>query len=131
MSYKVIIRVVRGSWSEYLQESDKSRIWVEEQIAAPRREGRDILFAGKVLNWRVINTIQIFESSQPTPSPYDRGRRNSNNQYIEKDVTHEFIAGAPGAQAVRAEAGASLTAFSDDELIEELRRRLGQQRSKY
>jgi hypothetical protein len=108
-------------------EQDRDRDWVEEHVAAPRREGRDILFAGRVLSWNQVRSIQIFETSPAasSSSPYQRGRRNDERNAFPKDVTHEFITGAPGAQRVhRADAHGSLAGFSDDQLIEELRRRL-------
>lgn len=115
-----------------LSEQQKSRDWVEEQIAAPRREGRDILFGGRVLSWNQVKTIQIWGPSTDVPasSPYQRGRRNAGGHAQPKDVTHEFITGAPGVPHDRqADTRDSLADFSNDELIEELRNRLNRRRS--
>lgn len=112
-----------------MYESGKSREWVEEHIAGPRREGRDILFAGRVLSWQQIRSIQVFETSPAVSSPYQRGKRNEGGYPVRKDVTHEFITGAPGSHPVpRADGNGSLADFSDDQLVEELRRRLNLRR---
>ncbi|HUN31368.1 MAG TPA: hypothetical protein VMU95_05055 [Trebonia sp.] len=109
---------------DYLVEQDKTREWVEEQVAAPRREGRDILFAGQVLSWKHIRAISISKTSpDPSTSPYTR-RRGAGPTASAEDVTHEFITGAPGEPGASRPAGRTLTEFSDDQLIEELRRRL-------
>jgi hypothetical protein len=129
--YNVIIGVATTSGVSNLGETGKSRDWVEEHVAAPRREGLDILFGGHVLSWNRIRTIQITELPAADSSPYQRGRRNQQVA-PSRDVTHEFITGAPGThRAPKDGTGGSLADFSDDELIEELRRRLGRRRSTY
>jgi hypothetical protein len=117
----------------YLSERGKTREWVEQNIATPRREGRDILFQGVVFNWNdekkwpyKIMTINILRIAYDEPSPYARGRRNDRTQPTTVDVTHEFITGAPGEYASsRVNTSNTLADFSDEQLIEELRRRLG------
>jgi len=109
----------------HLVEQDKTREWVEEQVATPRREGRDILFSGQVLSWKHIRAISISKTSPaPSTSPYTRRRGAPAAAAPEEDVTHEFITGAPGEPGASRPAGRTLADFTDDQLIEELRRRL-------
>ena len=122
---RIAIPGYQGALTER-NEQGKTREWVEENIAAPRRAGKDILFQGEVLNWKYhIKSIHIYRVSRDE-GPYSQGRRRDRTQPSTVDVTHEFITGAPGEYTPgRDNASNTLADFSNDELIEELRRRLG------
>ena len=88
---------------------DKDADWIEEHIAAPRREGRDIFIDGQVFSWDSIDQIRITETDQTSEQllPQIRARRQSDpvwhripdRWYVARDgrdVTEQFITGPPG-----------------------------------
>ncbi len=88
---------------------DKEAGWIEEHIAAPRREGRDIFIDGQVFSWDSIDKILITETDQTSEQllPQIRAHRQSNpgvawipdGWYVAsdgRDVTEQFITGPPG-----------------------------------
>jgi hypothetical protein len=48
---------------------DKQADWIEEHIAALRREGRDIFVDGQVFSWDSIDQILITETDQTSGQP--------------------------------------------------------------
>jgi predicted nucleotide-binding protein len=75
---------------------DKSAFWIEEQIAAPRRQGSDIFIDGRVISWNFIDRIRIFETDDDIKGEVFLG---SAADYLERwgrDVTEEFLTGPPG-----------------------------------
>jgi hypothetical protein len=88
---------------------DKDADWIEEHIAAPRREGRDIFIGGQVFSWDGIDQIHITETEQTSDQilPQIRARRQMDRVvtpipdrwYVARDgreVTEQFISGPPG-----------------------------------
>lgn len=88
---------------------DKDAAWIEEHIAAPRREGRDIFIDGQVFSWDSIDQIHITETDQTSDQllPQIRARRQMESVvtwipdrwYVARDgreVTEQFISGPPG-----------------------------------
>jgi predicted nucleotide-binding protein len=88
---------------------DKDADWIEEHIAAPRREGRDIFIGGQVFSWDGIDQIHITETDQTSEQllPQIRARRQvdrvvtaiPDRWYVARDgreVTEQFISGPPG-----------------------------------
>jgi len=88
---------------------DKDADWIEEHIAAPRREGRDIFIDGQVFSWESIDQIHITETEQASDQllPQIRARRQMDRVvtpipdrwYAARDgreVTEQFISGPPG-----------------------------------
>jgi hypothetical protein len=45
---------------------DKEANWIEQHVAAPRREGRDVFIDGQVFSWDSIDQIHIIETEQPS-----------------------------------------------------------------
>jgi hypothetical protein len=43
---------------------DKDRAWIEENIVAPRREGRDIFVSGQDFSWDSIDEIHVTETAE-------------------------------------------------------------------
>ena len=90
---------------------DKDERWIEEQIAAPRRQGRDIFVDGQVLSWDDIDKIRITWTDETSEQliPSIRARRRSgelaaipvpDGWYVARngrDVTEQFLTGPPGA----------------------------------
>jgi len=100
---------------------DKDADWIEEHIAAPRREGQDIFVGGRVLSWPDVEQICITETGQTvaqlSPEHRSHGRpedpsSDSPEEWLVllggRDVTEQFITGLPGG-APRAGAGRALT----------------------
>jgi hypothetical protein len=100
---------------------DKDQHWIEEHIAAPRRQGRDIFVDGQVLTWDSIDEIHITEtdegSEQLLPKISARRRTGAlaapipDRWYVARDgrdVTEQFITGPP-ATALRSEASPATT----------------------
>jgi predicted nucleotide-binding protein len=88
---------------------DKDAAWIEEHIAAPRREGRDIFIDGRVSSWDSIDEIHITETEQTSDQllPEIRARRQRDGisvpipdrWYVARDgqeVTELLISGPPG-----------------------------------
>jgi TIR domain len=89
---------------------DKNEEWIEEHIAGPRRQGRAILFDGRVLEWSDIWAIHIMHTAEVVKT--DERRTTASGLVIPgtewdsvfdkgTDVTHRFITGAPGTQELR------------------------------
>jgi predicted nucleotide-binding protein len=105
---------------------DKDAGWIEENIVVPRRAGRDIFVDGQVFSWESIDKILITQTDQPSREliPLIKGRRRTDpgmalqipdRWYVVsegRDVTEQFITGAPGAN-VREPAG-SASSFASD-----------------
>jgi len=100
---------------------DKQADWIEEHIAAPRREGRDIFVDGQVFSWDSIDQILITETDQTSGQllPQIRARRQAepgvtwipDRWYVASDgqnVTEQFITGPPGT-GPRADASKATT----------------------
>jgi predicted nucleotide-binding protein len=109
---------------------DKSADWIEEHIAAPRREGRDIFVDGQVFSWDSIDQIHITETDQASeqllPQIIAR-RRNSptivtsipDKWYVARDgreATEQFITGPPGT-GPRADPSPATTYAADRKAI--------------
>jgi predicted nucleotide-binding protein len=90
---------------------DKDRGWIEERIAAPRRQGTAMFINGSVLSWESISEIHIFETdktSQEVILAYREAGYGFNWSYNFRnllsteidvgghDVTDEFLTGLPG-----------------------------------
>jgi predicted nucleotide-binding protein len=88
---------------------DKDADWIEEHIAAPRREGRDIFVDGQVFSWDSIDQIHITKTDLASDQllPQIRARRRMDRVvvpipdrwYVARDgreVTEQFISGPPG-----------------------------------
>lgn len=88
---------------------DKEADWIEEHIAAPRREGRDIFVDGQVFSWDSIDQILITETDHTSEQllPRIRARRQRDQVVVPipdrwyvasdgRDVTEQFITGPPG-----------------------------------
>lgn len=88
---------------------DKDAAWIEEYIASPRREGRDVFIDGQVYSWDSIDQIHITETDQTSDQllPQIHARRQMrrvvtstpDRWYVAKDgreVTEQFISGPPG-----------------------------------
>lgn len=88
---------------------DKDADWIEEHIAAPRREGRDIFIDGQVFSWESIDQIHITETEHASDQllPQIRARRQMDRVassipdrwYVARDgreATEQFINGPPG-----------------------------------
>jgi predicted nucleotide-binding protein len=88
---------------------DKDADWIEEHIAAPRREGRDIFIDGQVFSWDSIDEIHVTETDQTSDQllPQIRAHRQMDrvvtplpdHWYVARDgrdVTEQFISGPPG-----------------------------------
>jgi predicted nucleotide-binding protein len=88
---------------------DKDADWIEQSIASPRREGRDIFIDGQVFSWDSIDQIHITETDQASDQllPQIRARRGRepgrgripDRWYVARDgreVTEQFINGPPG-----------------------------------
>jgi predicted nucleotide-binding protein len=107
MPYHVKIVSSKGA---VLVEADKNERWIEEHIAAPRRNGADILFDGAVLAWANVKTIHVVHSDES----FKEWRNDPGNDDgfltrdelkeafvdIGDDVTYQFITGPPGRQHV-------------------------------
>jgi predicted nucleotide-binding protein len=100
---------------------DKDSDWIEERIAAPRREGRDIFIDGQVFTWDSIDKILITETEEtseqliPQIHAHRQGKRSvgwlSDRWYVAsdgRDVTERFITGPPGT-GPRADASKATT----------------------
>ena len=88
---------------------DKDADWIEERIAAPRRQGRDIFVDGQVFSWDSIDEIHITETDQTSAQllPPER-RRQADGRLVTvrpdkwsvpvegRDVTEQFLTGPPG-----------------------------------
>jgi hypothetical protein len=87
---------------------DKDASWIEENIVAPRREGRDIFVDGRVFSWEDIDQIHITQTDQTSEQllPEIRARRQRSGGMVLPDrwyvaregreVTEQFITGPPG-----------------------------------
>lgn len=94
---------------------DKDEVWLEENILAPRREGRDIFVDGQVFSWDGIDAIRINETERTSDELLTeiRARRASERAiavgipdrwYVTKqgdDVTEKYISGPPGTERPR------------------------------
>lgn len=89
---------------------DKTAEWIEENIVAPRRQGRDIFVGGRVFSWDQIDEIRISMTDQTSEEllPAVRARRGNFVSTIPDqwqvaadghDVTDQFISGLPGDSA--------------------------------
>jgi hypothetical protein len=78
---------------------DKEADWIEEHIAAPRREGRDIFVDGQVFSWDGIDMIRITETDQTSEQllPQIRARRQR----------HQVVTAIPDRWYVASDAGMS------------------------
>jgi predicted nucleotide-binding protein len=82
----------------------KSADWVEETIAAPRRQGRDIFVEGQALSWDDIDRIQITETDQAIADQIARSHAAGSGgdlvllDRFGRDVTEQFLTGPPGAR---------------------------------
>jgi DNA-binding beta-propeller fold protein YncE len=88
---------------------DKDADWIEEHIAAPRRQGRDIFVDGQVFSWDSIGEIHITQTEQTSAQLVPRVRaRLSDSALVTarpdewfvpdegQDVTEQFLTGPPG-----------------------------------
>jgi predicted nucleotide-binding protein len=105
--------------SEYQAMLDKTEEWIEEHVAGPRREGRAIVFAGKVLEWSEIYEVHItytdrtskeILASKPTTlrvSPLGHISPLWEGEFADDgtDVTNRFITGAIGSQQLASSSG--------------------------
>jgi len=112
---------------------DKNEQWIEEHVARPRREGRDILFDGVVMSWDGIHKINITHTRATAKQSRDESERPdepettasglvipmpkpmwSAFEFAESgdDVTDRFITGAPGRRLLPAEAAEQDAAFT-------------------
>jgi predicted nucleotide-binding protein len=93
-----------------LKMYDLDEAWIEEHIALLRREGRAILFGGRVIEWKDIASIHIIHTDKtfkqikleqaPRSEIFSPDARQLE-RYGGTDVTNRFITGAPGtAQAL-------------------------------
>ena len=95
---------------------DKEAKWIEESIVAPRREGRDIFFGGRLYSWNDIREIHIYYTGQSSQvilneyndrinkkyrdqAPYHRVS-NAFDLIHDEEVTERFISGPPGAPPI-------------------------------
>lgn len=121
MPYHAIIRYGYFRCAEF----DKDRGWVERNIAVPRRNGDDILFAGKMFTWNIrdmktevsigyqatwIDEIHIYHTQNHSREVYDGPDARRLDHYIyaydnhtaeairttAEEVTQQFISGPPG-----------------------------------
>jgi hypothetical protein len=102
---------------------DKDATWIETRIAAPRRRGEPIFVSGQTIAWAFIDEIHITETDRSSEQilPEIRALRRargiatpvSDEWYVARegrDVTDEFLSGAPGTSS---EGDASGAVFSD------------------
>ena len=75
---------------------DKSRFWILDNIAEPRRQGRDIFIEGRVISWDDIDRIQIFETDEDVKDALFLGDAAEHLERSGDDVTEEFLTGPPG-----------------------------------
>ena len=82
----------------------KSADWIEENIAAPRRQGRDIFVEGQVLSWEDIDRIRITETDQDIADQIARSSAAGTGGDVVllarfgHDVTEQFLTGSPGSR---------------------------------
>jgi predicted nucleotide-binding protein len=120
------IKIIAVSSEEPLVILDKEAGWVEEHIAAPRREGRAIFMVGRVYSWDAIYEIHIYHSDQTSEEVLAEYRRrmtantgpgHQSLTWVYKmsaadivadernEVTERFITGPPGMQMTKKGAG--------------------------
>jgi predicted nucleotide-binding protein len=88
---------------------DKDAGWIEERIAAPRRQGQDIFVDGRVFAWADVEQIHITETGQTVAElvPQLRARRTEKGLISAtpdewfvvnggREVSEQFITGLPG-----------------------------------
>lgn len=113
------IQVMLAETDEYHTVLDKDEDWIREHLSNPRREGRAILFHGKVMQWSKIHEIHIVYTPKPTTA-YEIFRRaararvdlglyqplsqNPDLYGVASDVTNRYIAGSPGVHVSDAHA---------------------------
>lgn len=105
---------------------DKDAAWIETRIAAPRRRGESIFINGQTIAWAFIDEIHITETDLTSEQilPQIRALRRargiatqmSDEWYVTRggrDVTDEFISGAPGATSEDDTSGVASTASGE------------------
>lgn len=110
MFYHVRIRPKgAGSDRQDVLLLDKNADWIEEHIAAPRRQGRDIFISGQIYSWDTIDQIHITETGEAAELLIPRLRlsKRFRSAYLGlpdgwavahegREVTEQFITGPPG-----------------------------------
>ena len=101
------LRITRTAWKRRRPDIvalGKSADWIEETIAAPRRQGRDIFVEGHVLSWDDIDSIRITETDQAIADQMARSaaaRTGGDVVLLDRfgrDVTEQFLTGLPGSR---------------------------------
>jgi hypothetical protein len=85
---------------------DKPKSWIEAHIAEPRRRGDSIFVNGQTLAWAFIDEIHIFWTDRTADQILSEIRTGlggrdiaASQRYVSqvgRDVTDEFLSGAPG-----------------------------------